>query len=278
MNKMLNVWVIMCLLLITSQVMAGTVGYWKFEEGSGQTTANEEIAARDLTLRRGTSTSSWADPEWTTNGISGNAMHYINVQGSSEGGRNFLLPNSGVDISLLILGTFTVEVWIKLDSVSVGWDDNNPYYIISIGDNGSSLEQNYYMRAVGGDNDEAELSVGWYYGDGTSFKEYKHNTKLSVDQWHHVAFSHDADATSNNTKIWLDGVEQIHNTTAHPYISQSDPQFIVGATFREGATDYRRRSFDGYIDEVRISDTMLATEDLLYPMPLPPKGTLIILQ
>ena len=271
-----------CLALtLVANAVGATVGYWKFEEGSGQTAANEEVATRDLTLRRGTSTSGWTDPEWTVNGVSGNAMHYISDKGvSTEGGRDFLLPNPGVNANLLVLSTFTVEMWVNLDSVpAASWSNTDPYYIVYLGDNGTGSEQNYFMRILNDGSGNAILSVGWHWGaSGTSFKEYKHNTTLSVGQWHHIAFSHDSGATSNNTKIWIDGIEQSHNTTAHPYVSQSDPQLIIGAAFKEAATDYRQRSFDGYIDEVRISDIMLATEDLLYPIPPIQKGTLILIE
>lgn len=249
--------VIVSTVLLAYNAGAETVGYWKFNEGAGQTTANENIAQRDLTLRTGTSTSTYCDPAWDPQGLSGSCFKYINGATGAESGRDFLL-GTGADISDLRLATFTIEASIKLNSLpGAAFTTDNPYTILHLEDSAGSYD-NYMLRVLYKDATHAKFDVLWYDSAGV-LKTFSHSAELAVGQWYNVAVAHDSSSTVNNTSLWVNGVEEVFNTVNHPFAEQTAVTFCVGAMTGQ----YRTRSFDGWIDELRISDTALSTNQLL---------------
>jgi hypothetical protein len=83
-------------------------------------------------------------------------------------------------------------------------------------------------------------------------------------QWHHVALTYD-DPTKKLT-LYADYVKVLEGTTINPLVFDS-------GDFQVGAGD---QAFDGWIDEVRITDRVLAPAEFLYTVPI--KGTIISIQ
>ncbi len=257
MKKVILCSIIMNVVLMAHNAGAATVGYWKFDEGAGQTTANENIAERDLTLRTGTSTSTYCDPIWDPQGYSGSSFRYVNGKTGSESGRDFLL-GIGANINDLKLATFTIEASIKLNSLpGSAFTTDNPYTILHLKDSAGSYD-NYMLRVTYKDASHAKFDVLWYDYAGV-LKIFTHSTAIAAGQWYNVAVAHDASSEVNNTSLWVDGVEEVFNTVNHPFADQTAVTFCVGAMTGQ----YRTRSFDGWIDELRISDTALTTNELL---------------
>lgn len=253
---------------------AETIAMWRFEEGFGQSTVNENVGMRDLTLIRGAGESSnWADPLWAQpeGKIGDYCFHFINGQVGSESGRDYLIPAPTVDISSLRSQTFTVDVWIYLDSVPLVSDTySNPYYILRLNDafpTGSDTA-NYWLR-INRDNsdpDFALLNCGW--NDAPySYEAFTYPHRLQTGVWYHVAFSHDSSKDIDDTILWVNRIPEYFTSTTEPLSQQTDPKFVIGGEYySDPETPHVRHSFDGYIDNVRISDTVLTESEIFDPL------------
>lgn len=82
--------------------------------------------------------------------------------------------------------------------------------------------------------------------------------------WHHVALTYD-DPTKKLT-LYTDYVKVLEGTTINPLVFDN-------GSFQVGAGD---QAFDGWIDEVRLTDRVLVPSEFLYAVPV--EGTLIGVQ
>jgi hypothetical protein len=234
-----------------------TLGCWQFEENSGQYTYP---SLGGPTMRLGSSSSTWQDPEWSTDGYSGNCLHYISADGRPDGNIDLIRPEPTEDLSGFNTDTFTVQAWIKLDSIPENtFDYYNPYMIMSFGGkDGENLNKDVYFLRVTQRSEGVGMLNGYYYSEDGTGHSFSHPTDLVTGQWYHVAFAHDGSSDTNNTSIWVNGVEQTFSKADHP---RTDLQ-ITGESLVIGASWVRSRGFNGLIDEVKISNVKLKTQDL----------------
>ncbi len=234
---------------LASGVSAVLIGDWSFEENTGQWTDNAVSGQPDL--RRGSSDSAWQDPEWSSAGYSGNCFHFISAAGRPDGETDFLRPTSAADLSSFQTSTFTVEAWIKLDSIPENtFDGYNPYTIISFGgkDSANANKDAFFLRVTQRSSDGTGILNGYYYDENGTGKSTIHSAHLEVGQWYHVGYSHDGSATIYNIAIWVDGVKEVGSSANHPRTDLT----INGESLVVGAMYNRARGFNGYIDEVKF--------------------------
>ena len=138
-------------------------------------------------------------------------------------------PPSGFALGL---ETWTVEAWVYMLSLS-------PYScFLEIGNHASATG---IVFALGSSVGTVAYSGG-FYGTGAA---------VSLDQWHHVAFSFDG----SQLRLFLDGIQQwdvpfSNDLSDDTTISMGHPLGLSGgAPPTESGTDYY---FDGYIDDLRI--------------------------
>jgi len=83
--------------------------------------------------------------------------------------------------------------------------------------------------------------------------------------WHHVAITYDY--PSKTVRLYKDYEKVLESTTTNPmWLDSGDIRF-------GGSSGGRTRSFDGWIDEVRLSDRVLTPDEFLHMIPV--KGTVI---
>jgi len=132
----------------------GPVGYWKFDEGNGQT-AFDSSGSNDGTLGTGSSVDA-SDPAWTT-GMHGTALSfdgqddYVSVADSS---------------SLDITDAITLEAWVKKDTTKNQAILSKDVYEVKINDNNKVI---FDLEALGNEllvNAGAEGQTDW--ADGNS--------------------------------------------------------------------------------------------------------------
>jgi hypothetical protein len=93
---------------------------------------------------------------------------------------------------------------------------------------------------------------------------FETSAKIEDGQWHHVALSYDAPTRA--VRLYKDYVKVHEGTTVNPL-------WLDGGDLQIGAGDM---AFDGWIDEVRLTDRVLEPSEFLYTVPL--AGTLISVQ
>ncbi len=248
-------------LAVVSSAKAGTIGYWTFEENDGQYAYCAPIASSAATLRLGSSGTAYQDPVWTAEGYSGSCLHFHNIVDGPDGAIDILRPESDTDVSQFSTESFTIEAWIKLDSIPISdYDYYNPYTILSFGGtDGADLNKHAYFLRINRRDNGTGLLNGYYYAADESSKSVIHSAELQVGQWYHVAFAHDASISTDNISIWVNGVEEVSSSALQPRTDLT----LTGESLCVGAMWTRQRCFDGIIDEVRVSNTRLTTNELL---------------
>lgn len=184
-------------------------------------------------LRFGISANSTADIERTANAKFGaSAMSF-----DPTGGTTYLTATDPGDVLAVGTGDVTYEGWFRTDNVA-------------------TLQG---LFATGGDNNLAgnfadlllysNVLQLWYNGNiritGT--------TTLSSNTWHHCALVRNG----GDWEIFLDGSSE-GTYTANDSLTSND-------TFRIGRSSDASYGFDGYIDEIRVSDTARYTTSFSVP-------------
>lgn len=245
-RNVLFVMVAMTLVCIT-QVYAGTVAYWQMDEStSGQiellldTSGNPEIT-RDLYMQFGWSDYSNVDLPVAPNGkaVVGNVA-YMRVYGSQ--GMYSMDPNWYDDDS------YTLEVFYRRAGIDAAGalfgnghiDGYEGIAYIAVGADGT-IE----MRLVGGDV-------------GVAGNHYDTVSAPGPDDtnWHHLAYTFNNGTVTVYVDYTLAGI-----TTARYYDGRviSDYCYLTVGW----SNPYSGSGFNGDIDELRISDTVLLTTEFL---------------
>ena len=97
------------------------------------------------------------------------------------------------------------------------------------------------------DNDTDNFQVSFAYSDGTS-RTTEADTSPQTDTWYYVVGV--KDTTDNEVRIYIDGQDD----NASPTSYTSDTYYNGDEQLFIGATSTASQEFNGYIDEVRVSD------------------------
>lgn len=251
--------------LLVSNVNAALIGDWSMNEGTGQWAYNAVEGQADLRL--GTSAGTWQDPEWTTAGYSGGALHFYSAVDRPDGILDILRPTTAFDLSAFNTTSFTLEAWIKLDAIPEStFDAYNPYTILSFGgkDSTNANKDAYFLRITRRAADGTGILNGYFFNSAGTGVSTIHSTRLEVGQWYHVGYSYDNSATANNISIWVDGVEEKASSSLLPRTDLT----ITGDSLVIGGMWTRTRGFNGTIDEVKIYNSAV---------PVPEPASLILL-
>lgn len=218
----------------------GLVGYWKFDEGSGNTTA-----------------------DWSGNGNTGNLMDMNttapdNATGNLTSGWNSTACRHGnclnfdgrddyVDLGnasvISPTDAITIEAWI---------------YPISLG------AGNYGRVVAKGNNDYGLMIQGntriTFNLNGTAYGTTPIGSLL-LNNWSHVAGTFDKNLATQQIKTYINGVQLGNGTRTTPI----DYWPSVGDNYSTGFIGnnlYLDRGFNGTIDEVRIYNRALSTGEI----------------
>ncbi len=217
-----------------------TVGLWRFNEGSGQTAGDS--AGSNHGQLGSTSAPDVNDPTWVTSGVPAGPQWVADQWGGKA------LDFDGVDdyvdcgnvTQLDGLSAFTVEFWIKVDSLPFPADKWEG--IIA---RGSSPQR---CPWVFGNKGSSNLYMQFETTTGSAADCSLTTNNLTAGQWHHVAFTWDGTTVTS----YLDGLAGPTDTTSGSVLVNTDGSLKFGHI-----PGYAY--FDGLIDEVRIWDTVTPT-------------------
>ncbi len=165
---------------------AELVGYWKFDEGSGNTAYDLSNYTNDGTIN--------GDPKW----VSGKIGAALEFDGSDD------YVDCGNDPSLNINDRITVAAWVKTTSTAHGyfvskgtaWDETGHYAI--------GQEYNVPMTF------QFEIA-----GSGGTI-ELDSNVAVNDDEWHYIVGTYD----DTVVRVYIDGVEE-NNATGSNRLTDS---------------------------------------------------------
>jgi len=217
----------------------GLVGYWNFDEGTGQIAYDNSDNNNDGTLG-GTSSIETSDPVWTTptsspsqGGVKGSALSFDGV-------------DDYVDCGNTSEGTIelTISAWIYRKS-------EDTFDGIVCHTNGTSATDGWWFSATTIANERILISF-----DDTDFRPS--SCTIPINTWVYVALTYNS--VSNELKWYKNGAFlETDDTTGHS-ITESSAHLKIGVE----DSFYGFNSFDGAIDEVRIYNRVLSAEEIRY--------------
>lgn len=216
---------------------AGTIGQWRFDEGSGSV-ATDSVGGQPGTLHGGAT--------FVPGGISGNAISLTRSLDSFV---------SMGDVFAMTSGDFSLVVWVK----TAPGDQQSG--LLAVAKHESGYYNGYFVNlnktSIYGLHDKA-----LFYHSSTVGNEVVSTTTVNDGEWHQIACVYHAGGAA---EIYVDGgiVEQSKPST--PIIANSADFMVGGISVVGTPTGY----FDGLIDELQIFDHALGAAEVqaLYSNP-----------
>ncbi len=140
-------------------------------------------------------------------------------------------------------GNFTIEAWVKLNSI------NGQRTIVSKRDSQNLSAGGYDLSINSG-------APTFKWGNSTVTSSYK----LTTQRWYHVAVIY----TDGQAKLYVDGIKVGNGVAVNPAATTSP--FLIGAIFRGNKPENPVNYFHGWIEEVRIWKTALQEGQLRFMM------------
>jgi hypothetical protein len=211
---------------ITGSAETPPVGYWKFDENTGLTAYDSSGNGNDGTL------TSFVSNFWSTGNI-GSALKFDGVDSRVDAGNASVLQN-------LPASGLSASAWIY--PISSG--ESSSGRIVIKDDTGPANGWQWLINS----SNKIEFQADFSGGTNTDLQVVATNA-LTLSRWQHVAVTWDGSATATNVHIYLNGVEQTHGTDTN-----GDATRVSDATknLMIGSSQTGTRTFDGYIDEVKV--------------------------
>jgi hypothetical protein len=229
---------------------AGPDAMWRFEEGSGATTADGTGHGNPLAL----SNVAWAVGRGGF-GLAGLFGPTTAGYGETGGPVATKVPATGAATTLRTDANFTVSAWVRLDAASsaqqtVISQSGSRTSAFELGYSGSDNRWRFAM--AGADTDSPPVAV------------VLSNAAAVIGRWTHLLASYNA--TDDKLRLYVDGVAQSATATlATPFNATGPVQ--IGRRLQKGtATGY----LSGAVDDVRMYARVVGTADLEFANALKP--------
>jgi len=213
--------------LQSGSLNVGLVGYWSFDESSGNLAADSSGNGRNGTLVR--------NPIWTP-GISGSALQFNATDNGNDGDDPKVLIGRTFDIAAL---PFTLTAWVHPDDFA-DWR--------AIFSKRDSAISNAMRFDVG-----LSMGTGQVYVYTGSLVLFSHAPPLGT--WTHVAVV----ASATDTRLYFNGVLQ-ETAAAVALGTSATANTAIGGTGEEGGDN---DPFKGTIDELRVYNRTLSALEVL---------------
>jgi fructan beta-fructosidase len=240
--------------LFHSNARAGVVGYWRFEEGSAGQAATGAGSVVDSSPNH-LNASPFNGPVYSPNvpsfGHQGADSLSMEFNGTSQ---RLLVPD---DPRLQLTHSLTIEAFVDPRPLSAGEIGGD---VLVRSDDRSGLDPYRLTMQFTGDMLFQIMDASGQYCALTAH--------VPFNEWHHVAGTLD-DATGS-MKLYVDGNLVASTVTAVRPFASLDPNLSPGlgiGALNSANPDFGPEYFNGFIDDVRLSDTALTPDQLLVPEP-----------
>lgn len=244
------------LLLLGQSLKAETIAYWRFENNLLDSSGNNYDAT---TGAAGFSYSANIPDSYidTGSGILSNTMSYQRTGGDAV---TTYVPYDA-DLTNTFSGSFTVEAFVYFNLTG----GSSTYSVVL--NNRADGEGLSFILGRSGAGYNALLSAT--NGSGASSTiNYKDSTGLAGGEWHHVAWVGTLSGSNITVKFYLDGVADSYTAFFSGGFKMPDEEnWSIGGT---------ANNFNGFIDELRISNEALAPGQFLSAIPEPSTVFLLI--
>lgn len=219
--------------------ISGLVGYWKFNEATGSTTAADSSSGGNT----GTLTNMDPNTDWVA-GKLGNALDFD--------GSNDSVLNAATN-GMTGLATVTLSAWIY----PRGWGGADLGRIIQQDSGGGPQYWVLLLNGPAGSPNPRSLRffADW---DPTDGSWYTPSDSITLNAWHHVAAVYDGSSSANDPLLYIDGVLQTLTEASSPNSARGPAQSNVYI----GNSAAGSRPFNGQLDDVRIYNRALDAAEI----------------
>ncbi|MDT8303011.1 MAG: LamG domain-containing protein, partial [Sedimentisphaerales bacterium] len=225
-KKMTFLFSFVLLLGLVSNVSAGLVAHWQFDDGSGMAAVDSSGNGHDGTLQ--------GDPQWVAGMIGSGALSFDGTDG---------LVDVDHDESLNMTDELTITVWVNVGNLST-------YYFLVCkqpsGTAGDNYPGNYEFRT---EANTGALQFGHQEAEGEQYIFYTSETSITAGQWHHVAVSF---TKGELVEFYIDGIPAGSSEQLINFGILNDESVRIGG--RKDGYSF----FNGILDDVRLYDRALS--------------------
>ena len=224
---------------------SGLVGYWNFEEGTG----NSRTFDRSGNGNTGTLTSMDPLTDWVNGATStGQALDF-------DGNNDYV--SVGDSVNLDIVGSITVATWVRANSFGVGGDEERLVFKGTGPSNG-----NIYTLGIGDSKAMFSLHLAIFSGSNCQGSSpcIAGNTTLATNRWYYLVGTYDGTVIRIYVDGRLDGSQNAVST------GTADANAVLFGARSDG-----QDTLTGSLDEVRIYNRALTSSEVerLYKLQKP---------
>lgn len=244
---------------------AATIGYWRFEEASGD--ALDETTNQNGTVLGNAARSStiFGSPVPKTGATNTQSMEFTGTAGDAVN------MGQSVDVGTSDL---TLEAWVNLrDALDFPLIAGK---LIS----GNFLDRGWELMARpdaangGGEAGPGKWKARFAIRHGGS-QDQVLSADLDFNTWYHLAGVREGTG-ANAVKLYIDGVLAGTAASAHTELGSPQEFSVGGANITGGPPGSFGRAVNGFIDEVRLSDVALAPSQF-HNIPEPGSAVLLLM-
>jgi len=213
-------------LVLVSNVSAGLIAHWEFDEGSGTIARDSSGNGYDGTLQ--------GDPQWVAGMVGSGALSLDGTDG---------LVEVGHDASLSLTDTLTITAWVRVHNLSTY------YFLVCKQPSGTARDNypgNYEFRT---EVNSGALQFGHQETEGEQYTFYTSDSPIAVEQWHHVAVTV---TRGDLVEFYIDGVAAGSSEQSTNFGVLNDEPVRIGG--RKDGYSF----FNGILDDIRLYDRALS--------------------
>ncbi len=169
------------------------------------------------------------------------------------------------DVNDLANMSYTISAWLKREP-GVGKFDvvsKRNYFNEDISDLNNIITGVYTIGYALRVNEFGNLRMVWRDPDDTSNNIMETTANIPENEWHHIAATYDVnEGVNGTTRLYIDGILTDTDDTNSPIEFDNDSHFMIGAAHHIK----RQQRLNGNVDEVRVWDVALTTEQIQYVM------------
>jgi hypothetical protein len=179
----------------------------------------------------------------TATNVNFNTEGKFGFAGAFNGSSSYI--NFGDPTSLRLTGSYSVSVWLKMDSFP-----NNTQRIINK-DNANDLSGGYSLWLN-------QTNLVWQHMNSGSEVNVQTAHGFSTGVWQYISVTFDSSTTTNNLKLYVNGINV--DTGSASFSSLGETNNLFFGTY--GVTTPLGQYLNGSIDQVRIYDSALSAENV----------------
>ncbi|UCE47072.1 MAG: hypothetical protein JSW47_15870, partial [Phycisphaerales bacterium] len=215
---------------LVSNVSAGLIAHWEFDEGSGTIARDSSAKGHDGSLL--------GDPQWVAGMIGSGALSFDGTDG---------LVEVSHDASLSLTDALTITAWVQVH------DLNTYYFLVCKQPSGTARDNypgNYEFRT---EVNSGALQFGHQETEGEQYTFYTSDSSIAVEQWHHVAVTI---AKGDLVEFYIDGVAAGSSEQSTNFGVLNDEPVRIGG--RKDGYSF----FNGLLDDIRLYDRALSATQI----------------